>query len=205
MMQASRLFSVGMSRVNLFASADDLRQDFLRTRALPSRDILEPDLLARIDGILDQGGWSQDGVDNLLFRKAEDPPRAGGVISLMLCRPELLRWVEAVTGCDRLERASGRVIQIEPNASAGLDWHSDMREPARRIGITINLGKAAYEGGKFELRVRDGEVLAEHRHVEQGSALLFAVGRDLQHRLLPITAGGPRQVYTGWFYGKDPR
>jgi hypothetical protein len=33
-----------------------------------------------------------------------------------------------------------------------------------------------------------------------GAALIFEVSARYEHRILAVTAGGPRRVYTGWFY-----
>ena len=31
--------------------------------------------------------------------------------------------------------------------------------------------------------------------------LIFRVSSKLEHRVLPLTAGGPRRVFTGWAMG----
>ncbi|MES2441763.1 MAG: 2OG-Fe(II) oxygenase [Pseudomonadota bacterium] len=204
MSSGHRPFVVGPAATELLDSPEAHREEFARTRSLPCHDIFDPGFFKVITGFIDRAAFTQEGVQGLLFRTTETPARAGGAISLALRRPNLLRWVEAVTGCDTLVRVSGRVQQVEASPDTELEWHNDMWEPTRRIGITINLGDQPYEGGEFELRDYKGNMLTEHRHVDQGSALLFDVGRRYEHRVLPVTAGGPRRVYAGWFYKGEP-
>ena len=200
MSEDQRPFVIGLAKVELLQPPEKYREAFAERRSIFCRNVFEPDFLALLSAFVERASYTREGVDNLLFRTIEQPPRSGGAISLALRRPNLLRWIERVTDCEPLATVSGRVAQIEANPDTTLDWHNDMREPLRRIGITINLGSKPYEGGAFELRERDGGMLTTHRHVEQGGALIFDVGRHYLHRVLPVTSGGPRRVYTGWFY-----
>ena len=81
-----------------------------------------------------------------------------------------------------------------------LHWHDDMNDRARKLAIVINLSGRPFQGGQFQLRRKgaDGLLLA-FDHVEPGSALLFAVRPELEHRVLPVTGTNPRRVYAGWF------
>ncbi len=199
MTEGCQPFVLGLNDVALLQPAQAFQDSFARNRALYCRNIIEPRFLAILADFIQRAAWTQNGVEGLLFRTTEDPARAGGALSHALRRPQLLRWIEELTGCEPLGRASGRVQQIVANPDTELEWHSDLWERDRRIGISINLGSAAYAGGTFELRNRQG-VLTQHRHDEFGSALIFDVGPDYLHRVLPVTAGGPRRVYAGWFY-----
>jgi hypothetical protein len=123
------------------------------------------------------------------------------VITLALKRAALLSWLEAMAGCGSLGNVEGRVVRALANNHDQLVWHDDLDEPRRRLAITINLSEQLYEGGLFELRdKRTHAVLASHLHLEPGTALIFDVARDIEHRVLPVTSGGPRCVYTGWFF-----
>jgi hypothetical protein len=44
-------------------------------------------------------------------------------------------------------------------------------------------------------------MLRRFKHDQPGTALVFEVRPQLEHRVLPLTAGGPRRVFTGWFIG----
>jgi hypothetical protein len=41
--------------------------------------------------------------------------------------------------------------------------------------------------------------LITFRHDTPGTALIFEVSKRCEHRLHPLTSGGPRRVFTGWF------
>ena len=197
----NRPFVVSISGVELLEPPEKYREEFAAKRALFFDDIFDPPFLEILRGFVRTAEYNREGVSGLGFRTTESPARAGGAISLSLRRPNLMRWVEEVTGCDPLVLTTGRVQQIEVNPDTELSWHNDMWEPNRRIGFTINLSDNAYEGGDFALR-RAGteEVLSEHRHVDYGGALMFDVGYNFEHRVAPVTAGGPRRTYAGWFY-----
>lgn len=142
-----------------------------------------------------------DSVEGLGDREVESPQRAGGAITLALKRAGLMRWIEEATGCGPLVRVDGRVVQARANNHDQLVWHDDLNEPERRLAVTVNLSEAPYEGGRFELRhAGTKEMLTEHLHDAPGALLIFEVARELEHRVLPVTSGGPRRVYTGWFF-----
>ena len=57
-----------------------------------------------------------------------------------------------------------------------------------------------YEGGAFEMRRKGTEdLLMRHIHRDMGTALIFQVGAELEHRVCSVIAGGPRRVFAGWF------
>ena len=64
----------------------------------------------------------------------------------------------------------------------------------------IDLADRRYQGGRFELRRKgESDPLLVFEHAAPGSLLIFAVRDDLEHRVTPVTGGGPRRVYSGWF------
>ncbi len=42
-------------------------------------------------------------------------------------------------------------------------------------------------------------MLIQHIHCDLGTALFFRLAAELEHRVLPVTAGGQRRVFAGWF------
>jgi hypothetical protein len=48
---------------------------------------------------------------------------------------------------------------------------------------------------------RKGEsgICWRHHHASPGEALVFEVSPALEHRVTPLTAGGPRTIFAGWF------
>jgi hypothetical protein len=130
-------------------------------------------------------------------RRKEKAELASKAIRMTLERPSLLCWLEQVSGCEPLGRVTGWIAEMPVGSS--LDWHKDVGIGVRQLAIVINLTEVPYEGGAFELRELGAEPLVRHRHETPGSALIFRLGKHLQHRVLPVTSGGPRRVFAGWF------
>lgn len=121
---------------------------------------------------------------------------------MLLHREPLFRWLERVTRCGPILAVDGRVVQTHPVYGDELDWHDDMGGPVvRRLGVTMALASPPYQGGLFEMRLVGGSSLIRFKHDTPGTILVFKVDAGLEHRVHPLTAGGPRRVYTGWFTG----
>lgn len=194
--------AIGSLRTEVRSGPANYAAIFARHRALLCGDLIDPDFLNSLIERCRHGGFIADHVDHLGSREIESPPRVSSILTLALSRLPFLRWLEAVTGCGPLTRVDGRVIQARANGVDALDWHDDRGDPARRLAITINLSDSDYDGGTFELRdAASRHMLATHRHDRPGSALIFDVADDIEHRVLPVTRGGPRRIYTGWFLG----
>ena len=194
------LFVIGAMQTRICLDAGEAAESFAQHRALVCNGVLDPPFLATLQKICGRAQFTSDEVEGVGHREIEVPPRAGGALTLALKRANLLRWIQDVTRCGPIRSVEGRVVQTHPNAQDQLLWHNDLNDPRRRLAITIHLGVQPYEGGMFELRVaKTGEILLRHRHLEPGSALILDVARGLEHRLLPVTSGGPRRVYAGWF------
>lgn len=201
MTREARPFTIGATTTQLLQPPEAARDEFVRRRSILCRDAIEAGFLATLQGLCRRGRFVPDSVEGLGDREVEQPQRVGGAISLALQREGLKHWLEAATACGPLGRVEGRVIQARANGHDQLTWHNDLQDPRRRLAITINLSETAYEGGLFELRtVATREMLTEHLHADPGTVLVFDISRDLEHRVLPLTGGGPRRVYTGWFF-----
>jgi hypothetical protein len=199
--KASPVFAVGAFRTALLASPEAVAGEFSQHRAIACAGAIEPELLASLMRLCREGNFESDEVEGLGHREVENPQRAGRTLSLVLKRAELIGWIEQATGCGPLETVEGRVVRAQPNNHDQLVWHDDLDNARRRLAITINLSEHSYEGGMFELREkRTGKLLASHLHLEPGAALIFDVAYDIEHRVLPVISGGPRCVYTGWFF-----
>ncbi len=194
-------FVIGPEQTEIHGDPASFAEAFARQRAMALTDVIDPAFFAKLLRILEDAQYITDTVMDRAHRERERPGKVGFALSLALKRANLLRWLEQTTGTPLLESAYGRVLQFGPDSVDRLNWHDDLPDdPLRRLAITINLTQAPYEGGLFELREKkSGAVLFQHRHTTLGSALIFAVSDELQHRVWPVTAGGPRRVFTGWF------
>lgn len=194
------------SPLSLLAAGVDASRDprdyaaaFARDRAFAFSGLLEDRFAAKIHAVCERARFVADADPAAEHRTKEESGVAGTAIGVALQRPAFLRWIEQATGCGPLVSAYGTVLRMPADGRSNLWWHDDLRtDPSRRIGVTIYLGGAAYDGALFELRKKTGNLLIRHRHTTFGSALLFSVAPDVEHRVSPITSGGPRQVFTGW-------
>lgn len=173
---------------------------FARCRAIHCSSALDPAFLATLSKLCRQARFVSDVVEHIGHRELETPNLAGAALTLALNRANLMQWIEETTQCGPLKAVGGHVVQTRPVVGDQLSWHNDLNDAERCLAITINLSEQPYAGGLFELGVAaTREVLLRHRHVAPGSALLFEVAPGLVHRVLPLTSGGPRRIYTGWF------
>jgi hypothetical protein len=197
---AAPAFRIGAAGTDILCDPAPWAARFAAERAIVCRDIFEPALLDRIRAAARCTQFRIDRISGLGTRQAEAPQRVGGILNLLLQRTNLFRWLEAVTGHSDISLAEGRLHQTCAGAGEGLDWHDDLIDPCRVLGITINFTEAIYSGGRFELRTpaAPDEIWA-FDHNRLGTALIFDIGRDLEHRLLPVVSGGPRRVFAGWF------
>ena len=195
--------------LHLRADATDLsddhaaaRAEFAATRSLLCADAVAAPIMAGVIRLLARSGFVSDTVERLGHREIEAPETAGTAIRLLLDRRPLFRWLEAVTGCGPIATIAGRVVQTHPQPGDELVWHDDTGAEVRRLGVTIALDSPHYTGGEFEMRrVGETRLLRRHRHDRAGTALIFEVAPELEHRVLPLVGGGPRRVFTGWFIG----
>lgn len=200
----SPLFRIGITGTELLQPPEAALAGFAGTRTLECREALDPALLALVMRQLDQGDFEPQHVEKIGHREIESGSRAGAGLMLALKRRNLLDWLERVTGCGPLGAVTGVVTQARAGATHQLGWHDDREDIRRKLAVTINLGTAPYEGGLFEIRRKiTREPLFEHRHTEPGTALIFQVSPDIQHRIHPITAGGPRRIFAGWFLAAE--
>jgi hypothetical protein len=179
------------------------RAGFAERPALLFDDVFAPDLHARIMALAAAAPFVDEEIAQVGTREVESPQRIGGMIGLLLNRPVLRDWIEEATGLSPVRAISGRLAQFRANGCDALGWHNDfgLQDVGNRLlGVVINLSDTPFEGGRFELR-RLGETqpIVSHHYDRPGSMMLFAVRRDLEHRVEPVLGGGPRRIYAGWF------
>jgi hypothetical protein len=181
----------------------EFRAQFDTVQALHLEDVLVPDLRRRLVANAAAAAFVDDDVEEIGTREVEAPQRVGGMLSVLLGRPVLYDWLGAATGLAPIRAVSGRLVQTRANDRDELAWHNDLGEDGRVLAVVINLSDLAYEGGRFDLR-REGVdplLFSQSRQIA-GAMTVFAVRPGLEHRVTPLTAGGPRRVYAGWFLAR---
>jgi hypothetical protein len=174
---------------------------FARDQAIVWPKVFEPALLTKLTALIARATYRSQEIPGVGRREVEQGGLASTAILVALRRRELWTWLESVTGCPPIGAVEGQIAQTRVRAGDWLDWHDDMVGDRKRLlGITIGLGDGAYSGGDFHLRrVGDKADLLRFRHDVPGQGLVFAVSGDLQHRLDPLSGGGPRRIFAGWF------
>lgn len=196
---AGAFVQIGQKATRLEDPTEDARELFVRFGVLALRNALEPQFLTMLQRICATATFSE--VEREVGeRDIETPQRATRALNLAAQRPEFLRWLEQVTECGPLRSVEGRVAQTRVEGGGHLVWHDDLVDPDRRLAIVIRLGAAEYEGGEFELRRKGQPTHLRFVHPAAGSALIFPVSRQFEHRVLPLRSGGPRMVFAGWAF-----
>jgi hypothetical protein len=106
--------------------------------------------------------------------------------------------VRSITGCPPIGHFEGRVYRFQPGGDHHDSWHDDVGE-GRLLAMSINVGAQPFTGGAVEIRERRTSAIAAGTAAGIGDALLFELGEDLEHRVLPVYGGNPRTVFAGWF------
>lgn len=160
--------------------------------------VLEQGLLDRLLRLSRSADFSAVATGDFGDRGIDGCNGAAVPMCVALARPNLLSWLEQVTGCEPITTVEGVLARMGPGDI--LEWHRDSFHGIRRLAVVINLSEAPFTGGRFEMRRRESKApLFAYDHAEPGSMMIFRLGGDLQHRVTPVTAGGPRVVFAGWF------
>jgi hypothetical protein len=185
-----------------------LSEEFARCHALAFSAALDMGFVEILRQVRMRATYVTQTLPGIGNRDIEGPPHtAGRTICAALEHPELTGWLGAVTGLAPLTHMIGKVAEFVPRSEAALDWHTDAAAEGwrRKLAITINLSDQPFDGGLFELRERaTGKIVVSHSHRGLGSMLVFRISERLDHRVQPITSGGPRRMFSGWFYGPPP-
>jgi hypothetical protein len=177
-----------------------LAAQFAQLHVLELPDLIQPDVMKQLAPTIRAARFVPRAVDGVGPRLRERPTRLGNLLCLLLQRDALRDWLERITGVSPLAAVTGAVARFECGGGQALDWHNDIHHTGRMLAVTINIGDLPYEGGVFEMKRRDsGEILFRHNHRRPGSALVFRVSKALEHRVTPVSAGGPRTVFSGWY------
>lgn len=198
------MLRIGQSTTDTPAESPLLRQQFARQHALLIEDAIDPPFLAMLSRVADRATFVPQHIADVGDRSIETPPLAGQLMTLALRRSGFLHWLRDVTRFEGIDDAEGRVVETGRAEVEQLVWHDDTNHPARRLAVTICLPGNDYSGGVFEMR-RKGEtdLLFSHSHDTPGSMLIFRVSKKLEHRLTPVTRGGPRRIFAGWILDRS--
>ena len=180
-------------------SADELCREYRERRCVAVSGFLDATLL----------GWMQAQIakeeltprthfGGLATELGTWDSRSVGVLTFFVNDPRVLQFVARVSGQPRLSRFVGRVYHRIPGTHHD-SWHDDIN-PARLVGMSVNLGSSDFEGGEFQIReTATKRPLGQIANTGPGDAILFEIGDGLEHRTTPLTGTVPKTAYAGWF------
>jgi hypothetical protein len=195
-------FCLGRTQTRLGENTKTAKSLFQQQRALLCRGGIDAPLLAMINNYCARASFVPQQTE-VGHRTIEAGSAIGNAVQLILNRSPFKKWLEEITGCAPLAGIEGRIVKTLPGGVDHLDWHRDT-VPKIELGMTLHLVDCAYEGGGFELRkFKSKRELFRHEKPLAGDVVLFDIMPDLEHRVLPISQGEARLVFTGWFVNND--
>lgn len=183
----------------LRSNLDALHDRFAANHCVVLQKLLEPALLETVRLQIEQASWHSSAYD-AGTEYTLDAPVTVRLLLFLLNSPEFLNAIRIVTGCAQISDFGGRVYRLAAGPQHQLSWHTDLNDPTRRVGFSINLSTDVFHGGAFELRDRWTQApLAQVNNTGFGDALLFRISNDLQHRVTEVADTVAKTACAGWF------
>jgi hypothetical protein len=130
--------------------------------------------------------------------KLQDPV-LHGALQYLLNDARVIEFIRAVASAPAITGYVGAVYRLLPGEGHRDSWHSDV-DGNRRVGLTVNLSEAPFDGGELELRDRQSRsVLWRVHNAGPGDGLLFPIDAALQHRIRPMAGTAAKTALAGWF------
>lgn len=176
-----------------------LQSDWARQQYLVLPGFLEPALLDEVRGHVRTGHFATFVHDASGHEGKMDDNTAVWLLDFLMNSPSMLAAVSRLTSRD-LTFFHGRVYRLAPGTDEGHDWHTDAVYE-RQVGVSINLTPEAFSGGGLQFRDHmSRRPLGGVTNQGAGDLVMFRLGNDIEHRVLPVTGGVTRLAYAGWFY-----
>lgn len=111
---------------------------------------------------------------------------------------KVFSFMDQLTDCGPLGCFTGRIYRMKAGDHYD-SWHDDIAA-GRKIAVSVNLSGEVYKGGCLMLRYKKkpGEI----RMVPNtgfGDAVLFRLGREMEHQVSAVSGRHPKTAYAGWF------
>jgi len=181
------------------AAVAALRKEFDTAHVLKLPGFIDAALLGEVQKHIEAGTFHPKVHRASGVEMCMDANAAVWLLRFLVISPEVLRFVEAVTGAAGLTSFFGRVYRLDPGTGQQHDWHDDI-DDNRQLGFSLNVSTAPFEGGVLQLRERNPErITATVHNTVPGDAVIFRLHQNVQHRVHPITGSVARTVFAGWF------
>lgn len=166
--------------------------------------LLEPSILDFVHSRLENSRWETMSHGDIGVEYVTSDLPTTSLLHFAMNRSNFRTVIEEITGCKGLRWFKGRIYRMVADAGHYDNWHDDVVN-SNEIGMSLNLSRIPFRGGRFMLRRRDsGQVLARVANTGPGDALIFRISPDLQHRISPLEAGESKTAFAGWFRSDVP-
>ncbi len=121
-------------------------------------------------------------------------------ITFSLSDKKLFNAIEYITGCPEIKSFNCRIYINNPKSNHYLDWHDDLQDSTRLVGVSINLSQYKYSGGSFQIRKKSNlKILRTIECGNLGDMHVFKISSSLEHRVTETSGDYARIAAAGWF------
>lgn len=180
---------------------DALHRTFAAQHCVKLPGFLAPALVDDIQAQLARGDFREFAHGSIATEQRLETGVCTGLLHFLTNDAQLFRLVESISGCAGIRSFAGRVYRRFSGGRHFDNWHGDVADRRRLIGMSVNLSAGAYEGGVFEIRELETErPLASLPNVGSGDAILFRLSDALEHRVSEVRGAVPKTAFAGWFF-----
>ena len=178
-----------------------LHRTFDQQQCAKLSGFLEPAFVDEIRAQIERGEFREFTHGSLATELRLETGICTGLLHFLTNDPQLFQLVESVSGCADIRSFAGRVYRRFPGGRHYDNWHGDVADARRLIGMSVNLSADIYEGGVFEIRdVESERPIASLPNVGVGDAILFRLSHSLEHRVSDVRGAFPKTAFAGWFF-----
>ncbi len=199
-----RTIQIGKSGVvysSLAQDLDTLRAQFDRQHYLKFVELLGPEVLDFIQPKIEQGEFYERVHEGIGSNKelCMTSNTAFAALQFLMNDKKLFQIIQDVTQCDQIGCFQGRVYRVNVGSGHHDSWHDDIGEH-RLVGMSINLSREAYSGGRLQIRDHvSGEIVSEVANAGIGDAIIFRLSDRFQHRITDVKGAASKTAFAGWF------
>jgi hypothetical protein len=194
-----QLTNRGVVRLGAEDAVERLRAEFAARHAVRLPSLLAPALVSWVQREVEHGSFFEKAHGEAATELCLRDDATVGLLHLLVNDPALFQLIERLGDCAPIRGFFGRVYRHLPGGGHYHRWHGDVSD-ARRVGMSINLSAAPYDGGLFEIRhVGDQAALTSLENRVAGDAILFRLGDTLEHRVTEVTGHRSKTAFAGWF------
>jgi Rps23 Pro-64 3,4-dihydroxylase Tpa1-like proline 4-hydroxylase len=181
------------------SAINNLQRTFLRQSCVKIPRFLSPELLREVQNQLTEKDFYDRMDSHIAFESCMKKNPLFCFMHFLLNDETIFRWIESLTGCEKIQCFQGRLYRMVPGKDHYDTWHNDM-DDQRLVGISINLSREPFRGGYLEIREEATQkIKSRTANTVPGNAVVFQISDTLKHRVTPVQGKHPRIAFVGWF------